>query len=76
MKQLGNTIVIVNVFYDLPPHADSKPAKESMGFSNWAKLLCARRKVSVNDVKHDSKRAWVKPISIPSETKANDLGAS
>jgi hypothetical protein len=76
VKQLGNPIVIVNIFYNLPPHADSEPAEESMGLSDWAKPFVNRVAISVNNVKHDSERAWVKPTSIASEAKANDFGAS
>ena len=41
-----------------------------------AQLLRGSEKVIINNVKHDSKRAWVKPGAIASETKTNDLGAS
>jgi hypothetical protein len=76
VKQLGNAIVIVNVFYNLPPNADSEPTEESMGFSERAKPFRGRTVISINDIKHDSKRAWVKPGAIASETKTNHLGAS
>ncbi len=39
MKHLRNTVAVIDVFYDLPPHADSEPTEESMGFSDWAKDL-------------------------------------
>jgi hypothetical protein len=76
VKHLRNTIVVVNVFYDLPSHTDSEPTEESMSLSDWTKSLYRRLIVSVNDVKHNSKRAWVKPGAIASETKSNHLGAS
>jgi hypothetical protein len=76
MEHLRNTIVVVNVFYDLPPNADSEPAEEGMGFSNWAEPFYVRFIISINDIKHDSKRAWVKPGAIASKTETNHLGAS
>ena len=39
MEHLRSTIVVIDVFYDLPPHADSEPTEESMGLSDWAKEL-------------------------------------
>ena len=76
MEHLRNTPAIINVFYDLPPNADSESTEESMSFSEWAKPFCVRIIITVYNVKHDSERAWVKPISIPSEAKTNDFGAS
>jgi hypothetical protein len=76
MKHLGNTIVVINILYDLPPDTDSEPSKEGVSFSEWTKPFCGRRIISVNDIKHNSKRAWVKPGAIASETETNDFGAS
>ncbi len=64
MKHLRQAIVIINVFYDLPPYANSEPSEESMGFSNGAKFLCAKAKDIINNIKHNSKRAKVEPLAV------------
>ena len=64
MKHLRNTIEIINVFYDLPPYANSEPAEDSMCFSDGAKFLYGRVRVIVNNIKHYSKRARVEPLTV------------